>query len=144
MPSYMTVNKIGADGKICKYDVFKTLEQAEARITELHEMPGYEGAFIVDADAAAHEGQRPFQEPTHFAVNVTTKRVSVDPVAIADTALRVATKEWQKELEELDTMLSRSEEDAYNAQPVEIQANYPAAFRARVVEKETLRAAKPV
>ena len=143
MPSYMTVNKVGPDGCACKYDVYDSLEAAEARIAELHLMPGYEGAFIVDADAAAVNGQMPFQEPRHFPVDVVNERVNFSQTAFDATALVVAAKEWQQSMDALDGILSRVDEDAYNAQPAEVQAKYPEVVRERIAMKVALRGAKP-
>ena len=85
MPSFTTVNKIGPDGCICKYDNFKTLEEAEARIAELHQMSGYEDAFIVDNNATAMNGEMCFQTPRHFPVDVVNKTVNFDQKAFDAT-----------------------------------------------------------
>jgi hypothetical protein len=81
MASYTTVNKVGPDGCICKYDIFATREEADARISELHQMVGYEDAFVVDNDAAAVDGLMCFQEVKSFPVNKSNKTVSFDKSA---------------------------------------------------------------
>ena len=81
MPSFTTVNKVDGDGFICKCDVFETREEADARIVELHQMAGYEDAFVVDNDATAVDGLMCFQSPKHFPVNKSNKTVSFDQSA---------------------------------------------------------------
>jgi hypothetical protein len=81
MSSFTTVNKVDENGFMCKYDVFKTREEADARIVELHQMPGYEDAFVVDNDATAVNGQMCSQRPRHFPVNKVNKTVSFDQSA---------------------------------------------------------------
>ena len=78
MPSYTTVNKVDENGFISKYDVFKTREEADARIVELHQIAGYEDAFVVDNDATSVNGQLCFQNPNHFPVDIINKTVSFD------------------------------------------------------------------
>jgi len=78
MPSFTTVNKVDGDGFICKYDVFDTREEADARIAELHQMAGYEDAFVVDNNATTVNGEMCFQTPKHFPVNKENKTVSFD------------------------------------------------------------------
>ena len=78
MPSFTTVNKVDGDGFICKYDNFATREEADARIAELHQMAGYEDAFVVDNEATSTNGEMCFQEPRHFPVDVKNKTVSFD------------------------------------------------------------------
>ena len=78
MSSFTTVNKVDENGFICKYDNFATREEADARITELHQMPGYEDAFVVDDDATVVNGQMCFHTPSHFPVDVVNKTVSFD------------------------------------------------------------------
>ena len=81
MPSFTTVNKVDGDGFICKYDVYTTREEADARIAELHQMAGYEDAFVVDNDATAVDGLMCFQAPKSFPVNKSNKTVSFDKSA---------------------------------------------------------------
>jgi len=81
MPSYTTVNKVDGDGFICKYDIFETREEADARISELHQMAGYEDAFVVDNEVTSENGEMCFQEPRHFPVDVKNKTVSFDQSA---------------------------------------------------------------
>jgi hypothetical protein len=78
MPSFTTVNKVDENGFICKYDIFKTREEADARIAELHQISDYEDAFVVDNDAVAVNGEMCFQKPNHFPVNKANKTVSFD------------------------------------------------------------------
>ena len=78
MPSFTTVNKVDANGFICKYNTFKTREEADARIEELHKMDGYEDAFVVDNDATAVNGRMCFQKPKYFPVDKINKTVSFD------------------------------------------------------------------
>ena len=81
MASFTTVNKVDENGFISKYDTYKTREEADARIAELHKIAGYEDAFVVDNDAAAVNGEMCFQTPKHFPVNKTNKTVSFDQSA---------------------------------------------------------------
>jgi hypothetical protein len=81
MPSFTTVNKIDENSFICKYNVFETREEAEARIAELHQTPGYEAAFLVDNDATAVNGQMCFQTPSYWPVDKINKTVSFDQAA---------------------------------------------------------------
>ncbi len=81
MPSFTTVNKVDENGFMCKHDVFETREEADARIVELHQMAGYEDAFVVDNDATAVDGLMCFQSPKHFPVNKSNKTVSFDQSA---------------------------------------------------------------
>ena len=78
MPSFTTVNKVDENNRICKYDVFDTREEADARIVELHKISGYEDAFVVDNDATAHNGEMCFQQPKHWRVDKVNKTVSFD------------------------------------------------------------------
>ena len=87
MTSFTTVNKVDENGFICKCDVFETREAADARIVELHQMPGYEDAFIVDNDATAVNGEMCFQSPKFFPVNKENKTVSFDQSAKNATEL---------------------------------------------------------
>jgi len=81
MGSFTTVNKVNDDNIICKYEVFETKEEADARIVELHKISGYEDAFVVDNDATAVNGEMCFQSPKHFPVNKANKTVSFDQSA---------------------------------------------------------------
>lgn len=81
MGSFTTVNKVDADGFICKYENFATKEEADARIVELHKIAGYEDAFVVDNAATAVNGEVCFQKPKHFPVNKENKTVSFDQSA---------------------------------------------------------------
>ena len=81
MPSFTTVNKVDANNFICKYELFATKEEADARIVELHKISGYEDAFVVDNDATAENGEMCFQNPNHFPVNKANKTVSFDQSA---------------------------------------------------------------
>ena len=81
MPSFTTVNKIDENGFIYKYDVFETREEADARIAELHQISGYEDAFVVDNDATAVNGQMCFQVPEHFPVDIAKREVNFDQEA---------------------------------------------------------------
>ena len=87
MGSFTTVNKVDANGFICKYDVFATKEEADARIVELHKISGYEDAFVVDNDATAVNGEMCWQSPNHFPVDVANKTVSFDQSAKNATEL---------------------------------------------------------
>jgi hypothetical protein len=87
MPSFTTVNKVDGDGFIAKYDVFNTREEADTRIVELHQMAGYEDAFVVDNEASAVNGEMCFQTPSHFPVDVANKTVSFDQSAKDATEL---------------------------------------------------------
>jgi len=87
MPSFTTVNKVDGDGFICKYDTFATREEADARIAELHQISGYEDAFVVDNEATAVNGEMCFQTPSHFPVDVANKTVSFDQSAKNATEL---------------------------------------------------------
>ena len=78
MPSYTTVNKVDDNNHICKYDVYETREEADARIVELRKISGYEDAFVVDNDATAHNGEMCFQQPKHWRVDKVNKTVSFD------------------------------------------------------------------
>ena len=78
MPSFTTVNKVDENGFICKYDTFRTREEADARIAELHQISGYEDAFVVDNDATAVNGMMCFQIPPHWPVDKVNKTVSFD------------------------------------------------------------------
>ena len=81
MASFTTVNKVDENGFISKYDTYKTREEADARIAELHKIAGYEDAFVVENDATAVNGEMCFQTPKHFPVNKTNKTVSFDQSA---------------------------------------------------------------
>ena len=81
MPSFTTVNKVDENGFICKYDNFATRDEADARIAELHQIAGYEDAFVVDNEATAVNGQMCFHTPSHFPVDVKNKTVSFDQSA---------------------------------------------------------------
>ena len=81
MPSFTTVNKVDENGFICKCDVFETREEADARIVELHQMAGYEDAFVVDNEATAVNGEMCFQTPSYWPVDVKNKTVSFDQSA---------------------------------------------------------------
>ena len=81
MASFTTVNKVDENGFISKYDTYKTREEADARIAELHKIAGYEDAFVVENDATAVNGKMCFQTPKHFPVNKTNKTVSFDQSA---------------------------------------------------------------
>tara|TARA_R110000765_G_scaffold423112_1_gene531523 strand:- start:14 stop:472 length:459 start_codon:yes stop_codon:yes gene_type:complete len=81
MASFTTVNKVDANGFICKYENFATKEEADARIIELHKVSGYEDAFVVDNDATAVNGEMCFQKPKHFPVNKENKTISFDQSA---------------------------------------------------------------
>ena len=81
MPSFTTVNKVDENNFICKYELFETKEEADARIVELHKIAGYEDAFVVDNDATAVNGEMCFQRPKHFPVNKANKTVSFDQSA---------------------------------------------------------------
>jgi hypothetical protein len=93
MPSFTTINKVDANGFICKYDTFKTREEADARIEELHKMDGYEDAFVVDNDATAVNGGMCFQKPKYFPVDKINKTVSFDQNAF-DTDKRNENMKW--------------------------------------------------
>ena len=81
MGSFTTVNKIDENNFICKYENFATREEADARIIELHQMTGYEQAFIVDNDATAVNGRMCFQQPRYFPVDVASQTISFDQTA---------------------------------------------------------------
>ena len=81
MPSFTTVNKVDANNFICKYEVFATKEEADARIVELHKISGYEDDFVVDNEATSVNGEMCFQTPKHFPVNKANKTVSFDQSA---------------------------------------------------------------
>jgi hypothetical protein len=81
MHSFTTVNKVDENGFICKYDNFATREEADARIAELHQIAGYEDAFVVDNDVTSVNGEMCFQVPGHFSVDVKNKTVSFDQSA---------------------------------------------------------------
>ena len=81
MGSFTTVNKVDENNLICKYELFATKEEADARIVELHKISGYEDAFVVDNDATAENGEMCFQNPNHFPVNKANKTVSFDQSA---------------------------------------------------------------
>ena len=85
MPSFTTVNKVDENGFICKYDNFATRDEADARIAELHQMAGYEDAFVVDNDVTSVNGEMCFQSPKHFPVNKSNKTVSFDQSAFGTT-----------------------------------------------------------
>tara|TARA_R110000751_G_scaffold84593_1_gene169202 strand:+ start:1044 stop:1502 length:459 start_codon:yes stop_codon:yes gene_type:complete len=78
MGNFTTVNKVDEDNFICKYENFATKEEADERIVELHQMAGYEDAFVVDNDATSVNGEMCFQTPKHFPVNKANKTVSFD------------------------------------------------------------------
>ena len=78
MGGFTTVNKVDENNFICKYDVYDTKEEADARIVELHKSSGYEDAFVVDNDATAVDGLMCFQNPKYFPVNKANKTVSFD------------------------------------------------------------------
>ena len=69
MGGFTTVNKVDENNFICKYDVYDTKEEADARIAELHQIAGYEDAFVVDNDATAVDGVMCFKAPNCFPVN---------------------------------------------------------------------------
>jgi hypothetical protein len=81
MSNFTTVNKIDENNFICKYDNFSTREEADARIVELHQIAGYEDAFVVDNDATAVNGQMCFQKPRYFPVDKENQTVSFDQIA---------------------------------------------------------------
>jgi len=81
MTGFTTVNKVDENGFICKCDVFETRDAADARIVELHQMPGYEDAFVVDNAATAVNGEMCFQITHHWPVDVANKTISFDQVA---------------------------------------------------------------
>jgi len=81
MPSYTTVNKVDENNFICKYDIYETREEADARIAELHQMAGYEDAFVVDNAATAVKGEMCFQTPAFWPVDKVNKTVSFDQAA---------------------------------------------------------------
>ena len=76
MGSFTTINKLDDDGFICKCDIYETRAEADARIVELHQMDGYEDAFVVDNDATAVNGEMCFQNPSHWSVDKINKTVS--------------------------------------------------------------------
>ena len=78
MGSFTTVNKVDENGVICKYDTFETKEEADARIVELHQMSGFEDAFIVDNAATAVNGEMCFQNPSRWTVDKINKTISFD------------------------------------------------------------------
>ena len=81
MASFTTVNKVDENGFISKYDTYKTREEADARIAELHKIAGYEDAFVVDNDATAVDGLLCFKVPKCFPVDKANKTVSFDQSA---------------------------------------------------------------
>ena len=81
MGGFTTVNKVDENNFICKYDVYDTKEEADARIAELHQIAGYEDAFVVDNDATAVDGVMCFKAPNCFPVNKANKTVSFDKSA---------------------------------------------------------------
>ena len=81
MGSFTTVNKVDENNFICKYDVYDTKEEADARIAELHQIAGYEDAFVVDNDATAVDGLLCFKVPKCFPVDKANKTVSFDKSA---------------------------------------------------------------
>ena len=78
MPSFTTINKVDEHNRICKYDVFDTQEEADARIAELHKIAGYEDAFVVDNNTTSVNGEMCFQRPNHWRVDKANKTVSFD------------------------------------------------------------------
>ena len=93
MGNFTTVNKIDENNFICKYENFTTREEADARIVELHQIAGYEDAFVVDNDATSVNGQMCFQKPKHFPVNKENKTVSFDQDAF-DTDKNNENMKW--------------------------------------------------
>ena len=81
MGSFTTVNKVDENNFICKSDTYETRAEADARIVELHQIAGYEDAFVVDNDATSVNGEMCFQVPKHFPVNKANKTVSFDQSA---------------------------------------------------------------
>ena len=101
MPSFTTINKVDGDGFICKYDTFKTREEADARIVELHQISGYEDAFVVDNDATAVNGEMCFQASTHFPVNKVNKTVAFNQTAKDATVLAAGMTALRNERESI-------------------------------------------
>jgi hypothetical protein len=101
MPSFTTVNKVDENGFICKCDVFETREEADARIVELHQMAGYEDAFVVDNDATAVNGEMCFQTPAHFPVDVVNKTVAFNQTAKNATVLAAGMTALRNERESI-------------------------------------------
>lgn len=90
MGSFTTINKIDENNLICKYETFETQVAADARVLELHQIAGYEGAFVVDNVATAGtNGEMCFQAPLHFPVNMENQTVTFDQAAYDADALAV-------------------------------------------------------
>ena len=81
MPSYTTVNKVDENNFICKYDLYETREEADARIAELHKVSGYEDAFVVNNDENTVNGMMCFSTPKFWPVDTVNKTVSFDQSA---------------------------------------------------------------
>jgi hypothetical protein len=107
--SFTTINKVDANGFICKLDVYETREQADARIAELHQMAGYEDAFIVDNGATAVDGKQCFGVPKHWPVDQINKTVSFDQAAFDadkfDDDMKILRTERNKRLEASDIVV---------------------------------------
>ena len=137
MPSFTTVNKVDENGFICKYDIFKTREEADARIAELHQISGYEDAFVVDNDATAVNGQMCFGTVAHWIVDKINKTVSLDQAAYdrdkrnsdAEEVQNNRRAAYQSEADHLHLEEERSEVEAgtWVAKVAEIKARFPKA-----------------
>jgi lipopolysaccharide biosynthesis protein len=85
--SFTTINQVNSDGLIAQYDVFDTQEDADARLAELHQMAGYEDAFVVDNSATAVNGEMCFQNKSHWVADKENKTVRFDQSAYDATML---------------------------------------------------------
>ena len=76
---YTTLNKFDVDGHVTKYDNYKTKNEAQARIVELHAM-GFSDAFYIDMEATRDTKTklRCFDDPQHFIADKGNKTVSFD------------------------------------------------------------------
>tara|TARA_R110002020_G_scaffold191277_1_gene391098 strand:+ start:492 stop:902 length:411 start_codon:yes stop_codon:yes gene_type:complete len=135
MSSYTTVNKVDENGRICKYDNFATREEADARIAELHQIAGYEDAFVVDNDETAVDGLMCFQMPEFWSVDKVAKTVTLDRAAkdaeeLASNIQKVQNNRRAAYIEESDSLFfeeQRGEVSAgtHAAKVEEIKARFP-------------------
>jgi len=142
MPNFTTLNKFDTQGHPVKYDNYATEEEAQGRIVELHAM-GYTDAFYIDSDATMHGGEHCMQGCTHWIADIVNKTVAHNKPEADAEQLVTDTKSWKHQMLASDLLLSRFDEDMYDALDQTVRDRLPQKLKDNVAAKKTLRQTKP-
>ena len=86
---FMTINKVDSSGKLLRYDVYEDELEAQARITELHEM-GLTDAFYINQADNMYGDVAPSQAARYLDVDIENKTATINQAALNERDFKKA------------------------------------------------------